>query len=543
MSREKRERIGHAGRAAEGAAVLLLTALAAWLRWRLLDQPIRYDEAVTWLRYVREPLATGLSLYDLPNNHVFHTLLAHLSTGLLGDGPRALRLPTFLAGTALVPATWWLGRAAAGRGAALVAAAATAVSPVLVLFSTNARGYGLVVLAFVVLARLALDLRSRRSFGRLAAFAAVAALAGWTLPAALYPAVAAGAWLCVPAAPGEAARPTGERIRDTAAAGVAAAAAAAGLYAPVLRRSGLDSLVANRFVAPRGPLEAARELPSFLGEVAAQWAHAVPAALVVLLAAGAGAATVREIARFRAGRDDGGPPALFPVAAAVSVALLVAHGRVPFARVWLFLLPAFALFAGRGLAATAERAAGAAGRAAAPAVRAGLLGGAVLAVAAAGTAGLVRGEPVRGWGLTGALPEGDRVARWLAERLEPGDVVRAPLPSDAPMEYYFRRLGVPERTVNAAPEPGGCVYLVVNTRRGETPAVVGDRSAPDGRPVLLRRFGPTEIHVEPPDPIAADEAGCLPDAAEPAAPGTRGRPRGRRPGEPDRRRNSLPPRP
>lgn len=544
------ERRGDQGWSApEAAAVLLLTALAGWLRWRLLDQPIRYDEAVTWLRYVSEPLTTGLSLYDLPNNHVFHTLLAHLSTGLLGDGPRALRLPAFVAGTAVVPATWWLGRGTSGIGAALVASTAVAVSPVLVLFSTNARGYGLVVLAFVVLARLAADLRRRRSPGRLAAFAAVTALAGWTMPAALYPAAAAGAWLAAPAAPGEGARPLDERLRAVGAVGVTSAAAVACLYAPVLSRSGLESLVANRFVAPRGPLEAARGLPGFLGEVATQWVHGVPAAVAGILVFGAVAAGASEIRRRRTrgvGKEGAGgpPPPLFPVALAASAAVLVAHGRVPFARVWLFLLPAFAIFAGRGLAAVADRAAAAVGEGGPRSARAAVLGGALLAVAAAGTTGLIADDPVRRWGLTGTLPAGDRVARYLADRLEPGDAVRAPLPSDAPLEYYFRRLDVRPGVVNASPEPDGCVYLVVNRRREETPAGVAPAGPAGARPRLLRRFGATEVYAAPPAAVPGAGDGCRPaEAGAPPPTGTTERRRGGRPGESAPRRIPPSPRP
>ena len=523
----------------EVAAVLLLTVLAGWLRWRLLDQPIRYDEAVTWLSYVSAPIARGLSLYDLPNNHLFHTLLAHVSTDLLGDGPRALRMPAFLAGTALVPATWWLGRAAAGGGAALLGGAAVAVSPVLILFSTNARGYGIMVLAFVVMARLALALRRRGSALDTASFAGAAALAGWTLPAALYPAAAAGAWLLAPAAPGEEVRPLGERVRSLSAAAAGAAATAAFLYGPVLRRSGLESLVANRFVTPRGRLEAAAGLPGYLGEVAAQWAHGVPAALVGLMALGALAAAAGEVRRLTGGgdADGGGPPALFPLALATSAVLLVAHGRVPFARVWLFLLPAFAIFAGRGLDGAAMRLASAAdgdgrgnaGRDVGPRVRSAVVAGLVPIVAAGGTLGLLTGTPVRGWGLTGVLPAGDRVARYLAARVEPGDAVKTLLPSDAPLEYYFRRLEVTEVPVNGFPEPGGCVYLVVNRRAGQTPYRVGGFAFDEVDPRRLRRFDGSEVWAVPAPGGPAGAGDC--------GPGPEGGPRnGRDGGGPDRRR-------
>jgi 4-amino-4-deoxy-L-arabinose transferase-like glycosyltransferase len=238
------------GRLEEAVVLAAVVVVAAALRWHWLGQPVRYDEAVTWLQYASQPLPEALSRYDLPNNHLFHTLLAHLTTELLGPGVRALRLPAYLAGVLTVPATWALGRRLHGVRAGLLAAALVAASPVLVLFSANARGYAIVVLAFLVLALLAAELRRRSSALAWVAFAVTAALAGWTMPASLYPAAAVGIWLLWPARKGEASRSLTGRLAGLAAAAVGAAGLAALLYAPVLRRSGWRSVAANRFVAP-----------------------------------------------------------------------------------------------------------------------------------------------------------------------------------------------------------------------------------------------------------------------------------------------------
>ena len=111
------------------------------MRWAPLFQPIRYDEAATWIDYASQPLAQALSDYRFPNNHLFHTLLVHVSAALFGDSPWALRIPAFVAGVLVVPLVWAVGRALYSQSAGLISAALAATSASLTLYSTNARGY------------------------------------------------------------------------------------------------------------------------------------------------------------------------------------------------------------------------------------------------------------------------------------------------------------------------------------------------------------------------------------------------------------------
>ncbi len=527
------------GRPEEAVVLVAVVVVAAALRWHWLGQPIRYDEAVTWLEYASRPLPEALSLYDLPNNHLFHTLLAHFTTDLVGPGVRALRLPAYLAGVLTVPATWALGRRLHGASVGLLAAALVAVSPVLVLFSTNARGYAIVALAFLALALLASELRRRSSPLLWAVFAVTAALAGWTMPAALYPAVAVGIWLLWPAREGEAPRSLTGRLAGLAAAAVGAGGMTALLYAPVLHRSGWRSIAVNRFVAPDPLAEFLVEVPGFLTSVLREWAHGLPAWLAVLLGLGVAVAAAGRLAGAR-----GRPPSLLPAALLGSGLVLVATRRTPFARVWLYLFPAAAVFAAAGLgqlvgtlSEVVDRRRGAEGGGSRrePALRGGRgVAGVALAVLLAGGVHLLRADPVTSWGLTGSLPAGDRVAALLAGRMGPGDAVRAPIPSDAPLEYYFSRMGIDRQRVNDVPEPGACLWIVVNRRHGSgAPGdVLGGRAGRDFR--LVRDFGGSAVYVtsSPYGQVAADRADdpaggpgvgdprCGPGGGDAAGPGT-----------------------
>ena len=66
-----------------------------------------------------------------------------------------LRAPSFLAGVAAIPLVYLVGARTVGRTAALVAAAITALSPFMIYYSTEARGYELMV-ALALLSTLAM---------------------------------------------------------------------------------------------------------------------------------------------------------------------------------------------------------------------------------------------------------------------------------------------------------------------------------------------------------------------------------------------------
>ena len=67
----------------------------------------------------------------------------------------------------------------------------------LIVFSTNARGYALVTLAFVVLLGLGTVLVERPSRAGWAVWLVVAALGAWTIPIMVYPAAVTACWLAL----------------------------------------------------------------------------------------------------------------------------------------------------------------------------------------------------------------------------------------------------------------------------------------------------------------------------------------------------------
>src|SRR5436190_878455 len=76
-----------------GGLILFLFGISG--RWYLIREPVRGDEAATFLRYAHFPLRFIATTYDLPNNQIFHSMTVHLFYRLMGISEIALRLPAF----------------------------------------------------------------------------------------------------------------------------------------------------------------------------------------------------------------------------------------------------------------------------------------------------------------------------------------------------------------------------------------------------------------------------------------------------------------
>jgi hypothetical protein len=169
----------------EPAHATVLLALTAWCLAQglaTLRQPIREDEAINSILFLRRSPLYILATYQNNNNHILHTLLARLSTLIFGHEPWAQRLPALAAGVLLVPAGYAAARALVSRSAALIAAACIASWPYLVDLSTNARGYTLLLLVFLILLALLPRLARGKDLGAWTAFVLLGAIGFYTTP-------------------------------------------------------------------------------------------------------------------------------------------------------------------------------------------------------------------------------------------------------------------------------------------------------------------------------------------------------------------------
>jgi len=326
--------------------IVALTAAAGAMRAVRLGDPMRYDEAFSFLFFVSRSDPAACFNYLAPNNHILHTIAVLASTVVGGIGPVAIRFPAFLAGLALVPASAELARRLVGRPlAGVFAAILVGGSGILIEYSANARGYSMVCLACLLLTILSLRLSQtperRRTW---VAWAVTAALGTFTIPIMLYPVAICCILLILQGLLRKTDKPDRHLVaRRLFHALAAAAALSLLLYVPVFLVSGARKVLANEYVTPKTFSKVASELPGVIAATLWHWGRDTSWLWRILIAAGLAWSAVLAIRR----RD------IFLAIPFVTAPLLilaaVLHRVVPFPRVWLFLLPLVLVAAAAGL--------------------------------------------------------------------------------------------------------------------------------------------------------------------------------------------------
>jgi mannosyltransferase len=127
-------------------AVAALTVLAAALRFATLDQQSLWLDESYAIEDIARPFGAMLDWARAKEGSPpLYFVLAWGWAKLFGAGDVGLRSLSALAGTATVPLVYAAGTAIASRRAGVVAAALTAVSPLMIWYSQDARPYALLV--------------------------------------------------------------------------------------------------------------------------------------------------------------------------------------------------------------------------------------------------------------------------------------------------------------------------------------------------------------------------------------------------------------
>jgi len=322
--------------------ILLLIAIGTATRAPFLSQPLRFDEAYTYLEYASQPLPVTCSKYTDPNNHLLHSLLVHGSAKLFGNGEWALRLPAMIAGLLTIPVIFLIGDIRFGPIVGLLAALQVATSSILIEYSVLARGYSLICLLTLMSICLTLVIANHSSIRIVAPIGLVGlSVAGfWTVPTYLFSfAVVLAFWSIVRRSSGWSwYRTLREVILIASFTGVGTIM----VYLPVIIVSGWRSIVANPYVISKTFGGFFGDLPRWLPEVHRLLMRDVPIPSEVLLALGL-------IFSLTIALPKGTPVAKFVLLIVLPIPLLLLVQRVtPFARIFIFLLPPLMLVSAAG---------------------------------------------------------------------------------------------------------------------------------------------------------------------------------------------------
>jgi 4-amino-4-deoxy-L-arabinose transferase-like glycosyltransferase len=127
------------------AWALIRTAVCAY---RAATQSFVADEAFTFNNFVAGTWRDLYFQYDA-NNHLLFSILSKISMSIFGDSEFALRLPSVIAGFFLMLGVWRVLAHVGSRAARWIAFAAIGLNPLVLDFSTAARGYGLAMALLV----------------------------------------------------------------------------------------------------------------------------------------------------------------------------------------------------------------------------------------------------------------------------------------------------------------------------------------------------------------------------------------------------------
>ncbi len=473
------------------AVVLVIMVLAVIYRLQYITSSLHHDEAYTYVAFAHSLFAAATD-YHLPNNHVFHSILVYLTTHIFGIQPWVVRLPAFTAGVLLVPAVYWLAKRLYDRWTALGAALLVAWFPILINYSTNARGYTLVALFTLLTLILGSMVRKQKNLFAWVLISLFSALGLYTLPVMLFPFGILFVWLFLGNL-GEGPGPYRSKLdflRYWAAAGFGAAVLTMLFYTPVLIFTGPEKIFANGFVAPLPWSDLLETLSHRFAETWAEWTSGVPLYMIIILAAGWTLSLVfhRRLSTTR-----------LPLQLAALLwipALIIIQRPNAWAKVWLFLLPLMLLWAAAGSVGLLEK------------VRPKFLRGLPLEVILVGLALLV-GIQHAAW-LAPQLPQlwagrGDeeKAVLFVQSQLQDDDLIIVAPPDDAAVWYYSELHGILNIHFDTLMTFNRLLVLV-DPVEGQTPASVIAERGPDpalvdvGSCHLLETFNKIQVFECPP---------------------------------------------
>ncbi len=401
-------------------ALLAATLLGLGARAFFMSQPMRLDEAYTFLYYLndgRDPF-----YYNVPNNHVLHTLLAKIAVLVGGIQPVAIRFPAFLAGILCIPAIFLVGKAFHKNGGVL-AAFGMAVFPYMILYSSMARGYSLIVLLTLLLILVGKFYLEKPSLAGCILISILSALGLLTIPTMAFALAGLYLWLAVSLLIKS--RNLIGLLRNFLLPLLASTTLLTVIfYIPTLISSnGPATIFSNKYVDANSWTDFLTHILPHYRQVVSDFFRDVPdavkyagffAALVGLFAA----ARRREWISFL----------LIPSILVGALVVFFAKQAIPFVRTWIYLIPFFLLFADLGYTALLQKLQ--------PRLR--VAADSLVLIASLVFAGsLVSNNAIAHYTDTGSFPEAKTVAQYLKPLLTGNEFIAVMDKANYPLYYYL----------------------------------------------------------------------------------------------------------
>jgi hypothetical protein len=439
--------------------------LGAFFRYAYLWRPMGHDETYTFMAFASRGLRISITDYHLPNNHVFHTILVNLVYQMFGDSPAVIRFPAFLAGVMIIPATYSIGRLFYNSKVGLVGASIVASLPVLIDYSTTARGYTIITLFALLIIYLAVYVKDHRNMVAWGLLVVFSSLGLYVNPTMIYPIGMAFTWLLLSKLIHDVSDTYGTRFYlYLLISSLAIIIITLILYLPIILNSGFQSLISNDVIEALSWSDFIQSIKPRIKNTWLEWNRALPHAISLIAIIGLIASLfVPKLPKDRR------MPLIMAGIIWIGTALLVQR-VAPWPRIWLFLLPFFVIWISAGIIGLFELVFRRIPRG--DSLMVGLIG---FLIAVPLISGLMRNYTQYDQKLH-SRGEVELVADYLQDYLQPNDVVVVTSPDTVVLKYYLKRNGLAKEFTEL--EKGKLferAIVVVNQAQGQTLEYVLER--------------------------------------------------------------------
>ena len=442
-----------------------IIVLGIFFRYAYLWRPMGHDETYTFMAFASRGLRYSITNYHLPNNHVFHTILVNLAYQLFGDSPAIIRLPAFLAGILIIPATYLVGKQFFSIKIALVSASIVASIPVLIDYSTTARGYTFLTLFTLLIVAVAVYVKDHKNLIAWGLLIILSSCGLYTNPTMIYPIGMVATWLLLSKLVKDVDQDYGKDYYFLWGATYILILVTAGiLYSPIILSSGIKPLVSNDVIEALSWSDFYQSIPVRIKNTWAEWNRNLPDWISIIALIGLTASLF--VPR---------PPQKRRITLILAAVLwigtaLIIQRVAPWPRIWLFLLPLIVIWVSAGILGLIELI-----LLRIPQRNYLLMGVISVMVLLPLGAGFLRSYTQYSQKLH-AQGELEKVAMYLSDYLQPEDVVVVTSPDTIVLKYYLRRFGISQDATDLAKDkPFDHAIVVVNKAYRQTIDYVLDR--------------------------------------------------------------------
>jgi len=324
--------------------LLIIIGFAIFSRYAYMWKPMGHDETYTFMAFASRGLRVVITDYHLPNNHVFHTILVNLFYHLFGDSPAVIRLTAFIGGILIIPATYLVGKIFYGWKIGLVAASVLAALPVMIDYSSTARGYTVITLFALIIIALAAYVKDHRNLIAWFLLVVISCLGLYTNPTMIYPVGMTFTWLFLSGLIKDVNPKYSKKYYIYLVLSIVWIVILTGiLYLPIILSSGLGSIIGNDVVETLSWSEFTQSLLPRIKNTWNEWNRALPPFLSLIAIIGLAASFfLPKLPKNRR------VPLILAAVLWIATALVVQR-VAPWPRIWLFLLPFFVIWIAAGI--------------------------------------------------------------------------------------------------------------------------------------------------------------------------------------------------